>query len=428
MENSKRAASIESVLSERARRESAMEITWLMKETLDKPDLISLAVGFVDQVSLPREETAEIVAALLADSEKGLNSLQYGTTIGLESLREEIAHRLGEQGLEGIVTPDDILVTNGSQQLLFIATEVLADPGDIVLVENPTYFAYAAVLKGAAVRAVGIRTDDDGIIPEALESTLEKINRRGELNRVKLLYIMSYFSNPRGTSFSWERRCDVYNIIHRFSRADRPIFIIEDVAYRELKYEGPDIPYLKSLDKNNEDVILAGSFSKSFAPGLRTGFAAIPPRLMPHIICQKSYQDFGSPSFLQYVIAEALKKGLYDRHVEELRKRYRMKRDLALEAIANHWPENVRVNKPLGGMYLWARVPDVISTDLGSELFTTALNKENVLYIPGSLCYVGALEETIPRNEMRICYGMIDDDKLVEGLKRLGNALHQVMR
>ena len=418
---------IESVLSERARRERATEITRLMKMTLDQPDLISLAVGFVDQVSLPREEVAQTVASLLADRERGLGALQYGTTIGLAPLREELARRLGEQGLAGVIGPGDILITSGSQEILHLATDVLVDPGDIVLVEAPTYFVFAAVLKGAAARAVGIASDDDGMIPEALEARLEKFERRGELERVKLLYLMSYFSNPRGTSFSWERRERVHEITGRFGRGDHAITIVEDTAYRELRFEGPQIPYLKTLDRDNERVVLAGSFSKSFAPGLRIGFGAVPKQLMPHLIAQKSYHDFGSPNFAQSILCKALQDGSYDRHVEELRRRYQAKRDLALRTIAEHWPSQVRANRPLGGMYIWAALPEGISTDPGGTLFETAVAQYRVLYIPGSYCYVADSPADKPHNEMRICYGMIDDEEMVEGLKRLGRAIASVL-
>lgn len=418
---------IESVLSECARRERATEITALMKRTLEQPDLISLAVGFVDQVSLPREEVAATVAALLSDRERGLSALQYGTTVGLAPLREELARRLGGQGLEGMVGPDDILITSGSQELLYLLTQVLVDPGDIVLVEAPTYFAYAAVLVGAAARAVGIASDEDGMIPAALESRLREFEQRGERKRVKMLYLMSYFSNPRGTSFSWERRESVYDIVRRYGGDDQVIPIVEDTAYRELRFEGPEIPYLKTLDRSNENVVLAGSFSKSFAPGLRTGFGVVPKPLTPHLVTQKTYHDFGGPAFCQAIMYEALKNGSYDRHVEDLRQRYREKRDLALRTIDEHWPREVKVNRPLGGMYVWAALPGGISTDPGAALFETAVERYRVLYIPGSYCYVGAAPGEKRHNEMRICYGMIDDDKMVEGLERLGRAITTVL-
>lgn len=419
---------LDGLLSDRARRESSTEITWLMKRTLDQPDLISLAVGFVDQVSLPREEVGEAVRSLLSDRERAVEALQYGTTIGFAPLREELARRLAERGLGDIAGPDDILITTGSQELLYLATEVLVNPGDIVLVENPTYFAFTSVLKGALARAVGVEADEEGIVPEALARCLEEIERRGDLGRVKMLYLMTYFSNPRGTSFSWKRREAVFEITERFSRSGHPIVIIEDTTYRDLRFEGPDIPYLKTLDRANERVLMIGSFSKSFAPGLRIGYAAVPSGLMPHLICQKTYHDFGSPTFAQALINEALRTGLYDSHVQMLRERYRAKRDLALQTIARTWPKQVKVNRPLGGMYIWATLPENVSTDPGEALFETALERYRVLYIPGSYCYVSGRREERRHNEMRICYGMIDDDKMVEGLDRLGQAIREVLR
>lgn len=412
------------LLSIRARRESATEITEFMARTLAQPDLVSLAVGFVDQISLPRLEVAHCVESLLSDRDRGLAALQYGTTIGLDPLRREVARRLHDGGLDPSVGADDILITNGSQQLLYLVTDVLANPGDIVLVEDPTYFAYGAVLKGAAARAMGIPTDEQGILPDVLEGRLDSIEQAGEIERVKILYVMTYFSNPRGTSVSWERREAIHDIIRRRTR---PILIVEDAAYRELQFEGEPIPYLKSLDCKNEIVLLAGSFSKSFAPGLRSGFAAVPKWLMHHLITQKTYHDFGAPNFAQAVLLEALQSGAFDQHLTELAQRYRSKRDLALRVISEAWPAEVRVTRPQGGMHLWAALPEKVSTDVGQPLFEAAVEDHRVLYIPGSLCYVDDPTRPRPQNEMRICYGMIDDENLVEGLKRLGGAIKSVL-
>jgi len=414
-------------LSDRARRTKEPQITWLLKKPLENPNIISLAAGLVDQQTLPAQELLKLVEDLFASDDAAKRALQYGTTEGDAALRQVLARRLEDQGINVPIDAEDIVLTNGSQQLLFLATDTLVDPGDIVLVEDPTYFVYMGVLESAGARTIGIPTDDNGIVPEALESQLEEIAKAGELDRVKMLYVMTYFQNPKGTSHTWERRKEIYEIIERFSSDDNYIYIIEDAAYFELKFEGEDVPFMKTLDRDNDRVLLAMTFSKAFAPGLRLGYGYIPTELTPHILNQKGNHDFGSGNLSQNLIYQAITSGVFDRHSAMLRDRYRHKRDVMLDVLRKEFPSEVKYIEPKGGLYVWVTLPEGVSTSPGSKFFEEALAHE-VIYVPGCFCYAQEEGKAKPDNQLRLCYAYIDEEPMVEGLHRLAEACKACLR
>jgi 2-aminoadipate transaminase len=413
------------VLSEKARRATDPPIAWLLRMPIDDPEIISLAAGFVDQESLPAEEMADCARELLSEG-KNKSPLQYGTSPGFLPLREEISRMLEGQGAGGNVSPDEITLTGGSQQLLHLMTDVLINEGDIVLVEDPTYFVYMGTLQAAGAKVLGVALDENGIIPEALEERLQLLQKSAGLERLKLVYLMTYFQNPTGTSLTWERKKQVYEILSKYCDLGRRTFIIEDAAYKELRFEGEDIPYLKRLDTDNRSVALAGSFSKSFSPGLRIGFGWLPRRLLQHVLRQKGNEDFGSSNLCQHLMHRAVVSGRYAKHVEMLRLRYREKRDLMMHCVEEHFPEEVEVMKPHGGMYLWASLPRGLNTGAGGLLFKVALMKK-VLYVPGEFCYCRETGVVKPINKLRISFGMVTEENIVEGMRRLGEAVREVL-
>ncbi len=408
-------------LSARAQRTHEPQISWLLKKPLENPRIISLAAGLVDQQTLPAKAVAQLVERLFADEDAAKRALQYGTTEGDATLRRILAERLQAQGLTGPIDPENIVMTNGSQQLLFLATDILVDPGDIVLVEDPTYFVYMGTLEAVGARTIGIPTDDDGIIPNALEETLKELEAAGDLPRVKILYVMTYFQNPKGSSHTWKRREQIYEIIERYSTDEHYIYIIEDAAYYELKFEGEDVPFLKTLDPNNERVLLAMTFSKAFAPGFRLGYGYVPSQLTSPILNQKGNHDFGSGNLAQNLMVHALTTGMFDRHSGMLRERYRQKRDVMLSVLRSEFPPEVHYLEPKGGLYVWVTMPEGISTSPGSRFFEEALARE-VLYVPGCYCYAQEEGRTKPDNQLRLCYAYIEEQPMIEGLHRLAAA------
>lgn len=400
-------------------------ISRLMARTLDRPDLISLAAGFVDPDTLPVGPTTAALARLTTDEKRLRDALQYGTTIGLPSLRRRLAERLIAADRRIDLDPADIakrtVLAAGSNPLLFLISDALLDPGDIVLCAAPSYFVYLGLAGGLGARVVGVESDDDGIVPEAVEDELRRRHRLGEGQRVKAIYVTSYYDNPAGRSVSAQRRDQLIEIVRRWSQ-EQTIFLLEDAAYRELRYEGDDEPSLWSRNGDGNQTAYVGTFSKSFSPGIRVGWAVLPPQLWGPVTSQKGHMDFGSPTFNQYLIDTVLREGLYDPHVETLRQSYRGKLEVMLDVVAEHLgPLGARWRRPRGGLYLWVELPEEIDTGLNSSLFQTALD-EGVLYIPGELCFPS---EGVRRAScgLRLCFGIPSIEQIRQGVAALGRAI-----
>jgi 2-aminoadipate transaminase len=263
------------------------------------------------------------------------------------------------------------------------------------------------------------------MITSELEQLLERHDRAGELNRVKLIYTVDYFQNPTGLTLSNERRRDLVEIVKRYETRQR-ILILEDAAYRELRYEGDELPSIKSFDPENRHVIYAGTFSKPCAPGLKTGYALMPPGLIEPLVRLKGNHDFGSNNLSQHIICKLLETGEYDRHVTYLRGVYRAKRDTMIESLEKEfgdWP-GVSWTRPRGGMFVWLTLPEEIATSPDSPLLKAAL-KEGVAYIPGEFGHVSA-ERDVPKNEARLSFGDASPDQIREGVRRLRRAAEAV--
>jgi 2-aminoadipate transaminase len=403
-----------------AKRSSDPPISWLMKLKLERPDLISLAVGFTDNETLPVEEVGALTRAILQHPKTARAALQYGTTIGLLQLRRELLRRWQKQ--DGIskskITTDDIVVTDGSQQLLYLVSEVLCDPGDIVIVEDPTYFVYLGIVEAMGIRAVGF----DSI--SYLKPKLEDLKRRRLLSRLKMLYLVTYFQNPTGRTWSLEMKRELLAIVKHYERAaGHPIYIVEDAAYRDLRFEGdPAVAGFKSLDLRNERVIYTNTLTKPFATGFRLGYGILPPSLGRAVLRSKGNHDFGTSNFLQTILARALAEGVYDRHLPIIADGYRRKRDVMMVALAAAFPNSARYDKPHGGMYVWVELDPRVKTGVKSRLFKRALDA-GVLYVPGEMCYCNDPSRPIPQNCMRLSFGAPTIQQIQKGIRLLANAL-----
>lgn len=417
-------------LSQRWQWGSKQPISFLMEQAVQNVGVISLAAGLVDQQSLPVSETRSAAAALLADETLARTALQYGTTQGAERLRRHLLLHLSQ--LEGCSTDrlgidaEQLVLTTGSQQLLSLVGEVLLDPGDIVLAAAPTYFAFLGTLNGLGARTIPIASDNNGMQPAALDTELTRLDRAGELSRVKLIYVVSYYENPSGVSLSAERRRALVELARRWSRQQR-LFILEDAAYRELRYDGPELPSVWSFDQARSSVILAQTFSKSFSPGLRVGFGVVPKELIAPICDRKGNEDFGSANFNQHLLATVFEHGLYKGHAELLRQTYRAKRDAMLAAADRYFSEvpGVAWVHPHGGLYVWMSLPPSIDTGFGGPLFRQATQVEKVMYVPGDVCYAGPVDGR-PRHQMRLSYGTQTAAGIDEGMRRLAQAVRAV--
>lgn len=412
--------------SDRARWAEGQPISQLMARALENPDLISLAAGFVDNGTLPAEPVKLALADLLSEPNSARAALQYGTTSGYPPLREMLLEKARQaDGLDRSPPLEQIVVTAGSNQLLHLISESLLNPGDIVLCASPSYFVYLGLLAGLGARPAGVASDDAGMIPESLVETLERLDAAGELDRVKAVYLVPYFDNPGGVTMPLERRANIVELAKKWSRREK-IHVISDEAYRQLRYSGDDIPSTRACDEEGDTVIVAGTFSKSFSPGIRVGWGILPAHLAGPVNEQKGNVDFGSPNFNQHLMAKVLELGLFEPHVDRLRNEYRRKLTAMLEAAREHLGrlEGVHWLAPTGGLYVWARLPEHIETGMSGSLFDAAV-REGVLYVPGQYCY--PMEgEAVCRNTMRLSFGVQSCEKIREGVKKLSRAIAAV--
>ncbi|HEX4794486.1 MAG TPA: PLP-dependent aminotransferase family protein [Humisphaera sp.] len=414
-------------LSAKALRTHEQPISYLITTALRTPGLINLAAGLVDPLTLPVEECAAITHKLFSDPARARHALQYDTTLGLTELRRELLAHLAK--LEGVDASelgygaDQIVVTTGSQQVLYLVGDALIDPGDIVIAGNPSYFVYTGTLASLGAKVIAVPMDEDGMDVDAVADVLARLEREGKLPRVKLVYCTSYFDNPTGLSLSVERRAKLFELVRKYSKRHR-ILIHEDAAYRELRYDGPAMPSIKSLDRDNQFVILSNTFSKPFAPGIKLGYSAMPDDLLHAVLQQKGNHDFGSANISQYIAVEAMRDGSYQKHVEVLCRGYRPKRDAVLAALKRHMPADAGITwtHPHGGLYVWLTLPEGIDTSRAGRMFQSCV-AAGVLYVPGDYCMSPSETGEIPKNSLRLSFGQVAPDKIEPGIQRLAGVV-----
>ena len=401
-----------------------------MREALEQPGLISLAAGFTDNPSLPVAETRAIIEGLLR-GRKGQSHLQYGTTYGDDNLRQLTARRLAQmdgrsKGGKGYES-SRVLITHGSQQLLYILTEILFNPGDIVLVEDPSYFVYLSIMQSHGIQGRGIGMEPDGLDLASLETTLKTLKQSGELARLKALYLVSYHSNPTGITTSAAKKEAALKILRSYEKpAGHPIYLIEDAAYRELRFDGTDTPSALSFHNAATRVIYTSTYSKPFATGMRVGYGFLPEPLLTFAARVKGNHDFGTANFLQQILSRVVAGEGYEEHVQKLRKRYALKARAMTRACKKHFPGKVKWEDPEGGLYVWVNLPKRVKTDMKSKLFAEAL-KHKVLYVPGDLCYCDDSTRPKPNHQMRLSFGSASIKDIEEGINRLGRAIKKVL-
>jgi 2-aminoadipate transaminase len=313
-------------------------------------------------------------------------------------------------------------VSTGSQQMLFLLSDVLLDPGDVVITAWPSYFVYTGTLEalGAEVRCVEM--DSDGIRPDSLRGLLSTLKTEGKLPRVKIVYVVSYHQNPTGITLSADRREEILDIVRSFS-IDHRICLIEDAAYRELTYDGQVPPSIRSYDTQSRHVALLQTFSKPFSPGLKTGYALLPDDLVEPVIIQKGNHDFGSANFVQEILLGALESGVYQAHLQRICAAYARKRDAMLEALDEQFGRDPDVHWtcPHGGLYVWLTLPEAADTSMDSPLCTRAI-REGMLYVPGEFCFPPDPTRQRPTCAIRLSFGVAGPERIREGIARLARA------
>jgi 2-aminoadipate transaminase len=418
-------------LSTKARRTKEAPISYLIAMALRNPGLINLAAGLVDPFTLPVEACKQITSRILSDTARGRVALQYDTTLGLAELRREALKRIemleGQPAASMGLSADHIVVTTGSQQALYLVGDVMIDSGDIVIAARPSYFVFTGALDSLGATILSVPMDDDGMDVEAVGQLLDRLKREGKLDRVKFVYCTSYYQNPTGLTLSAERRPRLMEIVKQFSK-DHRILILEDAAYRELRYDGPAHRSIKSYDPENLFTVLSQTFSKPFSPGIKVGYSAMPTDLLHAVLHQKGSHDFGSSNLTQHIALEAFRDGSYNRQVELLRNRYRGKRDTVLSALDRFMPKHPEVHwtHPHGGLYVWLTLPRSINTSRIGPMFGMCVDR-GVLYVPGEYCFQADEKGFVPENQLRLSFGQVASEQIEPGIERLASVVKDLL-
>ena len=416
-------------ISRRAKQAAGQPISQLMGMALSNPNIISLAAGFVDNDSLPVTTTNLAAQKVLAAGETSKAALQYGSNNGDEQLRtlvleQAIAmnHAASDQAVNYQTTLEQVFITPGSNQLLYLIADTLLDPGDIILCASPSYFVFIGAVKNIGGRTIGVATDNNGIIPHSLEEALEQIERDGNLSKVKAIYTVPYFDNPGGTTLTAERGQQILDIARRWSR-DHKIYVISDEAYRMLRYEGPDVPSMHHWDPSLEHTIVAGTFSKSYSPGIRVGWGFLPTDLIGPLGDQKSNIDFGAPLLAQRIMATILEENLWLPHVEKLRGVYRQRCHAMLGALETHLGDvsGCHWHKTNGGLCIWLTLPEHIDTGMQGTFIKAAV-EAGVLYVPGEFCYASG-GEPANHSTIRLTFGVQSAERITQGIGLLSEQI-----
>jgi len=402
-------------------------ISTLMAQALENADLLSLAAGFVDAATLPTEIVRRVCAEVMGDESSARAALQYGSTPGCPKLRAMLLERFlhdQQDDVESRPTIDQVVITAGSNQLLHLIAESILDPGDIVLCTAPTYFVFLGILANVGARGHGIASDEQGMLPEALDEHLARLDAAGEIERVKAVYLVPYFDNPQGITTSSDRAARIVEIAQRWS-INHTIHVIADEAYRELRYAGPDVSSARCFDETGETVIVAGTFSKSFSPGLRVGWGILPKNLVEPICNQKGNMDFGSPNFAQAIMTRVMERGDFNSQIDVLRAGYAPKLQAMLDAADEFLGPipGTSWTHPSGGLYIWARMPKGLDTGPDGPLFQRAI-QEGMLYVPGQYCFPRE-GEPIQTNAMRLSFGVQSRVRIRQGMQALANAINK---
>lgn len=380
----------------------ASEIRELLKLT-QRPEVISFAGGLPAPELFPVEELKKVTKEVL--EENGTAALQYGPTEGYEPLRQRIVERMKKVDVD--VTADNILVTSGSQQGLDFAARIFINPGDVIICESPSYLGAINAFKAYEPKFVEVETDDYGMIMEDLELALK------ENDNAKFIYVIPDFQNPSGKTWSEERRKRLVELANEYNVA-----ILEDNPYGELRFEGEFLPAVKHYDTEGR-VIFLGTFSKIFCPGLRLGWVAADEEVLNKFIMVKQGADLQSSTISQMEVAKFLETYNIEEHIEKLKKVYKKRKDLMIKTMEEEFPEGVKFTNPEGGLFTWVVLPEHINA---RELAAKALEK-NVAFVPGGSFFPNGGNE----NTFRMNYSNMDEERIVEGVKRLGEVIREVI-
>jgi len=389
----------ENVLAKRTERMKSSVIRELLKFTL-LPDVISFAGGLPAPEAFPVRDFQDACQWVLEHNAE--QALQYGTTEGLPQLKEYVIEIMAKYEIPAV--QENILFTNGSQQALDFIGRVFVDKGDKIITGRPTYLGAIQAWNVYGPEYLSVPLDEHGMRMDKLQEALEANPD------VKFIYVLPNFHNPAGTTLPLDRRLRLVELA-----VEHGCFIIEDDPYGELRFEGEDITPIFAMHKEN--TIYMSTFSKTLAPGLRLGWIVASEQIMGKLIHAKQGTDLNTSTLVQYVANDICQRGLLRAHVQKIRDIYRERRNVMLKTMEEHFPPDVTWTRPLGGLFLWAQLPDCLDAQ---DLLKVAI-EENVSFVPGHAFYPPGSEDG--RCCMRLNFSYSNCETIEEGIKRLGRAI-----
>ena len=370
----------------------------------NRPEVVSLAGGMPFTAALPLDAVGDMIADLV--HVRGAQALQYVGGQGDPVLREQITEVMA---LEGITSsPDDVVVTVGSQQALDLVSRVFLDPGDVVLAEAPSYVGALGTFSSAQAEVVHVAMDDDGLVPEALRAALARLAGQGK--RAKLLYTVPNYHNPAGVSLAEHRRDEILQIAHAAG-----LLVLEDNPYGLLGFDEEPRRALRA--RSDDGVLYLGTFSKTFSPGLRVGWVLAPHGVREKLVLASEAQILCPPTFSGAVVSAYLSTQPWMEQIKVFREIYRERRDATLAALEQHFPAGARWTRPTGGFYVWVTLPEGLDS---KQMLARAVHAR-VAYVPGT----GFYADGQGGRHLRLSYCYPEPARIREGVRRLAGVLEE---
>ncbi|MCG8568518.1 MAG: PLP-dependent aminotransferase family protein [Spirochaetes bacterium] len=400
----------QNIFSSNAKKMKSSKIRELMKYA-SMPDVISFSGGIPDPQHFPYQAVSEIIQKW--DDKKAQVAMQYGTTTGYPPLVNNLKKRM--ENLKNInLSGQDLMITSGGQQALFLVSRIFVDPNDCILVEGPSFIGGIAAFLSHQANPIEIPLEDDGINLTILEDKLKECQEKNI--KIKFLYTIPNFQNPGGVTLSQEKRKKLYDLSLKYN-----LVILEDDPYGDLFFEGTPQDYqpIKALG-NEAPIIYISSFSKILSPGLRLGWCVADHELIEKMALAKQSVDACSQSYGQIIANDYLEKNIIDDYVETMKKIYKHKKEFMVEEIKKYFPLSVKYTNPNGGFFIYLTLPDKISSE---ALFKKVIEK-NVAFVTGDPFHIDKVEAD---KHIRLAYSNSSEEQIKEGIKIIGETIKSML-
>lgn len=383
--------------------EKSARVVEKLFKSMTSPETISFGGGAPAKELFPTKTLQEISYDLFGSPQQGQRMLQYGSPEGERELREVVAQFLLEP--KGVcAAPEDIMIVNGGLETMNLICQVFIDPGDVILVESPTFVHCVEIFEMFQAKCVAVESDEQGLCMDDVEQKIRELHP-------KMVYVIPTFQNPSGKTLPLERRRQLAELGSRYD-----VLILEDDPYRDLRYSGEELPPIQAFDTTGHTV-LAGSFSKIFSPGARLGYVHASPAIIAKLYNAKTATNSQTSTLIQLLCAEFFRRGYFPAHLERVIDLYRERRDVMIECIDRFFPAGTRRTFPDGGLFTWVELPGGINT---TELLERAWSYQ-VAFMPGEGFFVEGNGKGT--NCMRLSFGNVSPENIRVGMERLGRLI-----